>query len=104
GFSSLRVRGDGRAAGAEPVDTADPAIAVLGVPGDRLRDALFPGNLGLPSRLAVQLLVADAQRHDLARPRTHAQRRRHDLAVAPVPLLAADAQDELRPVTHRDVL
>ena len=59
---------------------------------------------GSQPRLAVQLLVADAQRHHLARSRAHAQRRRHDLAVAPVALLAADAQDERRPSPHRDVL
>ena len=47
----------------QPVDAAEPALAVLGVPGDRAQDAFLPRHERLPAGLAVQLLVADPQRH-----------------------------------------
>src|SRR5919204_5979643 len=52
----------------------------------------------------MQLLVADAQRHHLARAGPVAVGRRDDLAPIPVALLATDAEDELGPLAHRDVL
>ena len=94
---------DGRAR-REPVDAAEPAVAVLGVPADRAQHALLPRDLRLPAGLARQLLVADAERHHLARARPEARRRRHDLAVAgPEAVLLADAEDQVDPVAHRDV-
>src|SRR5262245_9080456 len=52
----------------------------------------------------MQLLVADAQRHDLARAGAHPSGCRDDLALAPVALLSTDGEDEIRPLLHRDVL
>ena len=69
-----------------------------------LRDPLLPRDERLPAGLAVQLLVADAQRHHLARARPDALRRRHDLALAPVALLPPIVEDQIGPVAHRDVL
>src|SRR2546421_11460541 len=87
-----------------PVDAADPAVTVAGVPGDRLCDSVLPGDARLPAGLAVQLLVAHAKGHHLARTGSVPLRRGQDLASLPVALLAADAQDQVGPVTHRDVL
>ena len=88
----------------EPVDAADPPLAVFGVPRDRAVDALFPRDERLPARLAVQLLVADAKREHLAGPGPHPQRRRHDLPVAPVAAFPPDSEDPVAPVSHGDVL
>ena len=72
---------------------------------DRLQDAFLPRDLRLPARLAVELLVADAERHHVGGSGAEARRRRHDLAVVgPVAVLAADPKDQVGPVRHRDVL
>src|SRR5581483_9229744 len=84
---------------------ADPAVAVVGVPGDRAGDSFFPAHLRRPAGLALELLVADAQRDDLARTRPVAALDADKLAAGrPVALLLADAQDQLGPVLHRGVL
>ena len=68
-------------------------------------DAFLPGHAGLPAGLGRQLLVTDAQRHHLARPRPVPRRARDDLpARGPEALRLADAEDEVDPVAHRDVL
>ena len=58
-----------RRARRQPVDAADPALAVLRVPADRAQHALLPRDLRLPAGLAGELLVADAERHHVARAR-----------------------------------
>src|SRR5581483_8700365 len=89
----------------QPVDAADPLGAVVRVPLDRAPDALFPRDLRSPPRLPVELVVADAYRHHLARAGPVARRRRHDLAAGgPEAAFLADAQDQRRPLGHRDVL
>src|SRR5207247_7582707 len=97
-------RGQRRSADRQPVDAADPALAVGGVPVDRPRHALLPGDLWLPAGLAIELLVADAQREHVARAGPEAIGGADDLALGPVPLLLADAKDQTSPVSHRDVL
>ena len=53
----------------------------------------------------VQLLVADAQRHHVGRARAQPALVGHDVAVvAPEAVLLADAEDQVDPVGHRDVL
>src|SRR5918994_787128 len=90
---------------AEPVDAADPAGAVLGVPLDRAEDALLPGHLRLPAGLAVELLVADTQGEHVGDAGAEAAFVEHDLPVVrPVPVLAPEAQDQVSPVGHGDVL
>ena len=54
-------------AGRQPVDATDPAVAVLGVPADRAEDAFLPADPRLPAGLVRELLVADAERHHVAR-------------------------------------
>ncbi len=61
-------------------------------------------DLRLPARLAVELLVADAERHHIGRARPEASLGRDDVATAPVPQLLAGLEDHLGPVGHRDVL
>src|SRR6266513_1490897 len=90
--------------GWKPVDAADPAVAVLRVPVDRLLDAFLPGDDRVPAGLTVQLLVADAERHHVARAGAEAAWDGDDLALGPVALLPAHAQDQSGPVGHRDVL
>src|SRR6266540_2475272 len=51
----------------------------------------------------MQLLVADAERHDLARAWAEALGCAHDLPLGPVPLVAADAENQVSPVAHGDV-
>src|SRR5439155_20243298 len=81
-----------------------PLVAVRGVPGDRARDPFLPRDERLPARLAGELRVADAERHDVGHARPQPIGRGDDLAAGrPVALLLADAQDPLRPVAHRDV-
>src|SRR5439155_14281143 len=87
-----------------PVDSADPAVPVDGVPGDRPRDALLPGDPRLPARFALQLLVADAKCDDIARPGPESLGSTDDLALWPIALFLADAEDQRCPVGHRDVL
>ena len=60
-----------------------------------LQDALLPAHLRLPAGLAVQLLVADAERHHLARARAVARVGRDDVpAGRPEAVLLADADDQ----------
>ena len=83
----------------EPVHAADPALAVRRVPLDRAQDAVLPRDHRLPARFAVQLLVADAERHHVGDAWTQPRRRRHDLpVVGPEAVLTADAEDQLDPV------
>ena len=94
-----------RASAIEPVDAADPARRGSRRTSDRPRDAFLPGDLRLPAGLAVQLLVADAQRHHLARARAGTRSASVTISRAgPVALLPPDAEDQLGPVAHRDVL
>ena len=51
----------------------------------------------------MQLLVADAKRHHLARARAEALGCAHELPLDPVALLAADPEDQVGPVAHGDV-
>ena len=89
----------------QPVDAADPAVPVLRVPADRAQDPFLPAHLRLPAGLARQLLVADAERHHLARAGAVARGGRDDApAGGPEAVLLADADDQRRPVGHRDVL
>src|SRR6266540_6474081 len=90
--------------GWKPIHAADPALAVLRVPVDRLLDAILPGDERLPAGLAVQLLVADAESHHVARAGAEACGDGDDLALGPVAPLLTDAQDQRGPVGHRDVL
>src|SRR5712691_1138312 len=100
-----RLPGQRGRTGRKPVHPADPAIAVLRVPADRLQDPVLPPYARLPARLAGELLVAHAEREDIARARAIA---RHDRGEPPAgwpeAVVLADLEDELRPVAHRDVL
>src|SRR4029078_5431038 len=88
----------------EPVDPSDPALAMLGIPLDRAQDALLPRYQRLPARLAVQLLVADAERHHVGDAGAEAGLVDDDVAVfGPEPALDTRAQDQVGPVGHRDV-
>src|SRR5207253_681232 len=94
-----------RATGREPVDAADPALAVLRIPLDRAEDAFVPRHLRLPTCFRRELLVADTQRQHVARARPFAVLNRLDVAaVAPVSVLSPDTNDQVGPVAHRDVL
>ena len=102
--AAARRRPEGHARG-RPVNAAEPGLAVLCVPLDRLQDALLPGDERLPPRLARQLLGADPGRQQVARAGAQTAGRRDDRpASGPVAGLLADAEDQLGPVAHRDVL
>ena len=48
-----------------------PAFAVVCVPADRLQDTVLQDTFGIQPVSSVELLVADAKRHHLARPRRY---------------------------------
>src|SRR5262249_7840460 len=87
-----------------PVHAACPAVAVVRVPRDRAGHAFLPRHLRLPSRLALELLVADAERDHLARAGPVAAGETDQLAAGgPVAALLAYAEDQFGPVPHGDV-
>ena len=57
-----------RGAGRQPIDASHPAVAVIGVPANRLQDAVLPRHLRHPARLLGELLLADANTIAFARP------------------------------------
>ena len=95
------------ASACEPVDAADPAVAVLRVPADRLQRRPPPSDtFGSQPVSRGQLLVADAQRHHLARAGAVAAFGRDDLRGRPARSRAprrrgGSASTQSR---HRDVL
>ena len=65
---------------------------------DRAQDALLPRDQRLPAGLAVQLLVADAERHHVGDAWAQPCRRRHDLpVVGPVAVLVGRRAGSTRP-------
>src|SRR5207244_9963812 len=88
----------------QPVHSPEPTLPVLRVRGDRPRDRLLPRDARAPAGLAGELLVADPQGGDLARPRAVALGGGGELPARPVTLRFADAQDQRSPVGDRDVL
>src|SRR5262249_50839629 len=99
------LAGQRRGARREPVDAADPAVSVLGVPANRLQDAFLPRHARLPPRLRGELLVTDPECEDVAATGAEAGGDRVKVPVVrPVAVLGAEPDDELCPVAHRDVL
>src|SRR5581483_595420 len=89
----------------EPVDAADPAVAVRRVPADRAQDAFFPRDARRPAGFGGELVVADAQRHHVGDAGAETSFVDDDVAIAaPEAVLLAGLQDQLAPVAHRDVL